>query len=37
MTTSILHLSLIEGDEIDLDVAALQLSALDHAGMGLDD
>lgn len=36
MTTSILHLSLMEDDEIDLDVAALQLSGLDHPGMDLD-
>ncbi|PTQ63019.1 hypothetical protein C8J45_1075 [Sphingomonas sp. PP-CE-3G-477] len=36
MTTGILHLSLMEDDEIDLDVAALQLAALDHPGMDLD-
>ncbi len=36
MKTGILHLSLMKDDEIDLDVAALQLAALDHPGMDLD-
>lgn len=36
MTHSILHLGLMEDTEIDLDLAALELAALDHPGVDLD-
>ena len=37
MTNSILHLGLMEDGEIELDLAALELAALDHPGIELDD
>lgn len=37
MTNSILHLGLMEDGEIELDLAALELAALDHPGIDLDD
>jgi regulator of sirC expression with transglutaminase-like and TPR domain len=36
MMTTIGHLGLLDDEEIDLDVAALELSALDHDGIDLD-
>ena len=37
MTNSILHLGLMEDGEIELDLAALELAALDHPGIDLDE
>ncbi|RZL28921.1 MAG: hypothetical protein EOP64_02870, partial [Sphingomonas sp.] len=37
MTNTILHLGLVEDGEIELDLAALELAALDHPGIDLDD
>jgi len=37
MTNSILHLGLMEDWDIELDLAALELAALDHPGINLDE
>ena len=37
MTNSILHLGLMEDGDIELDLAALELAALDHPGVDLDE
>lgn len=36
MTASIAHLGLLDDDDIQLDIAALELSALDHDGVALE-
>ena len=37
MTNSILHFGLMEDGEIELDLAALELAALDHPGIDRDE
>jgi len=37
MTNTILHLGLMEDGEIEVDLAALELAALDHPGIDLDE